>query len=106
MALDDHATRSDIDKQLEWLAANVQPGGRIYFYFSGHGAPDASAGTPYLLPYDGDPKFLQKTALPLASVLKELGRPRRATCWRSWTAVFRERADDPCFRRERGRWFA
>ncbi|MBI5533327.1 MAG: caspase family protein [Deltaproteobacteria bacterium] len=73
VAIDDHATRSDIEKQIEWLQSNVQPGGRVYFYFSGHGAPDASAGTPYLLPYDGDPKFLARTALPLSSVLKGLG---------------------------------
>ena len=76
VALDDRATRSDIEKQLEWMQANVQPGGRVYFYFSGHGAPDASAGTPYLLPYDGDPKFLARTALPLAGVLKTLGETK------------------------------
>lgn len=76
IALDDRATRSDIEKQIEWLQGNVQAGGRIYFYFSGHGAPDASAGTPYLLPYDGDPKFLTRTALPLSSVLKSLGETR------------------------------
>lgn len=76
VALDDRATRSDIEKQLEWMQANVQPGGRVYFYFSGHGAPDASAGTPYLLPYDGDPKFLTRTALPLAGVLKTLGETK------------------------------
>lgn len=76
MALDDRATRSDIEKQIEWLQGNVQAGGRIYFYFSGHGAPDASAGTPYLLPYDGDPKFLSRTALPLSSVLKSLGETK------------------------------
>jgi hypothetical protein len=75
-AIDDRATRGDIEKHIEWLAANVQPGGRIYFYFSGHGAPDASVGTPYLLPYDGDPKFLARTALPLASVLKSLGETK------------------------------
>jgi hypothetical protein len=71
-AFDDHAAMSDIDKQLQWLKGNVQQGGRIYFYFSGHGAPDATNGTPYLLPYDGDPKYVKETAVPLAKVLQGL----------------------------------
>jgi hypothetical protein len=71
-AYDDRATRGDIEKQLRWLKANVEPGGRIYFYFAGHGAPDATNGTPYLLPYDGDPKFVDQTAIQLSSVLAQL----------------------------------
>lgn len=71
-AYDDRATKGDIEKQLRWLKANVEPGGRIYFYFSGHGAPDATNGTPYLLPYDGDPKFIDQTAIQLSNVLASL----------------------------------
>jgi hypothetical protein len=71
-AYDDRATKGDIEKQLRWLKANVESGGRIYFYFAGHGAPDATNGTPYLLPYDGDPKFVDQTAIQLSSVLAQL----------------------------------
>jgi Caspase domain len=77
-AYDDRATKGDIEKQLRWLKANVEDGGRIYFYFSGHGAPDAASGTPYLLPYDGDPKFVDQTAIPLADVLAQLADTKAA----------------------------
>lgn len=72
IALDDRATKGDIEKQLRWLKANVEKGGRIYFFFSGHGSPDAREGTPYLLPFDGDPKFVDQTAIPLAHVMSAL----------------------------------
>ncbi len=44
----------------------------MYFFFSGHGAPEPSSGTSYLLPYDGDPKALDQTALKLGDVLAAL----------------------------------
>ena len=76
LAIDDRASKGDIEKHLSWLKANVQPGGRIYFFFSGHGAPEPSSGTSYLLPYDGDPRSLDQTALTLGSVLKSLSDTR------------------------------
>jgi hypothetical protein len=71
-----HASRSDIVKQIRWLQANVPAGGRIYFYFSGHGAPDAGSGASYILPWDGDPRFLDDTAIPLSEVLAMLEQTR------------------------------
>ena len=71
-AVGDRATKVDIEKHIDWLLGNVPEGGRIFFYFSGHGAPDPSKGTPYLLPYDGDPSFLDRTALELDDVLARL----------------------------------
>lgn len=65
---DDRATKSDIEKSLDWATAVVKPGGRIYFYFSGHGAPDPTTGTPYLVPYDGDPAYLDRTSVKLEAV--------------------------------------
>ncbi|MBI4701467.1 MAG: caspase family protein [Deltaproteobacteria bacterium] len=76
LALDDHAARSDLEKHLVWLKGNVPQDGRVYFFFSGHGAPDASNGTSYLLPYDGDPKMLSTTGIELAAVIKALGETR------------------------------
>jgi uncharacterized caspase-like protein len=66
------ASRSDIIKQIRWLQANVPAGGRVYFYFSGHGAPETSSGASYVLPWDGDPRFLDDTALPLSEVIAML----------------------------------
>ncbi|HEY3358085.1 MAG TPA: caspase family protein, partial [Polyangia bacterium] len=71
--LDEQATKTDIETELDWLKANVRAGGRVYFYFSGHGAPDPSAGSPHLLPYNGKPAALARTGLPLAEVMRALG---------------------------------
>jgi hypothetical protein len=70
--LDDRATRADVEKALAWLKTNVPTGGRIYFYFAGHGAPDTQSGDPYLVPYDGDPSYLQGSAIPMSSVMATL----------------------------------
>lgn len=69
-----HATRSGLAKQLEgWLANNVNERSTVYFYFSGHGAPDAASGQAYLVPFDGDPEYLDQTGYPLKRVYEKLG---------------------------------
>jgi len=78
VAYDDRATRSDLEKHLAWLKQNVPAGGRIYFAFSGHGAPNPSSGTPYLLPFDGDPKDLDRTAIALTAIVDALADTRAA----------------------------
>jgi hypothetical protein len=93
MTLDDHATRSDILGGLSWLATSVPPGGRIYFYFSGHGAPAPDQST-YLLPYDGDPKDVADSAVATSEVMARLG----ATKAREVLAVL-----DSCFSGAGGR---
>lgn len=70
--LDDRASRSDINKEMRWLTANVPAGGRVYFYYSGHGAPEPTKGISYIVPYDGDPSYLADTALPMSDVIKGL----------------------------------
>jgi hypothetical protein len=74
--LDEHATRGDLEKGLSWLELNVPVGGRAFFFYSGHGAPDPVSGTAYLLPYDGDPAALDQTALPLSVVTERLARTK------------------------------
>lgn len=73
VALDERATGADIRRGLKWLAETVPAGGRAYFYFSGHGAPDPSSGASYLVPYDGDPLELDETALALNDLMSKLG---------------------------------
>src|SRR5206468_4112587 len=49
MLTGERATRSDIAKYLEeWLPGVVKPDSRVYFYYSGHGAPDPTTGAAYL----------------------------------------------------------
>lgn len=60
------ATKGALEASLEgWLPRRVKPGSRVFFYFSGHGAPDPKSGQAYLVPSDGDPDYLDKTAIPL-----------------------------------------
>jgi uncharacterized caspase-like protein len=70
--LDGDASRGRIEREIAWVSGNVPPGGRVYFYFSGHGAPDPVKGTSYLVPIDGDPQYLPNTALTLDSVVQHL----------------------------------
>jgi hypothetical protein len=61
---DAHATRSSIAKYLEgWLADNADEQSTVYFYYSGYGASDARDRRAYLLPFDGDPQYLEQTGI-------------------------------------------
>lgn len=63
----ERAGRADMASALlEWLPRNaVKPGGRVYFFFSGHGAPDPETGAAYLVPWDADPAYLKTRGLAL-----------------------------------------
>jgi hypothetical protein len=67
------ATKTDIEKYVEeWLPRNVEKGSRVFVYYSGHGAPDPEKGDSYLLPWDGDPQFLQSSGYPLTRLYAKL----------------------------------
>jgi hypothetical protein len=67
------ASRADIAKYLEeWLPAVVKKNSRVYFYYSGHGAPEPKTGTAYLVPWDGDPLFLKSTAVSISKLYADL----------------------------------
>lgn len=85
---DDRATGSDIDKELSWITANVPARGRIYFFYSGHGAPDASTGASFLVPYDGDPKALEPTAIAVPRLLERLNQSRASEVFAVVDACF------------------
>ncbi|MBK7826395.1 caspase family protein [Nannocystis sp.] len=76
LLLDDRASKTDIAKQLRWLQSNVPAGGRIYVYFSGHGAPDPTSGASYIVPYDGDPQYLGESAMKMTEVLGDLEKTK------------------------------
>ncbi len=68
------AAKSDFEKFFEkWLANRVEKDDEVFVYFSGHGAPDPSNGDSYLVPYDGDPTYLDQTAYPLKKLYASLG---------------------------------
>lgn len=70
----DKATNGALKLALDhWLPENVKPGSTVYFYFSGHGAPNIEDKSAYIVPWDGDPSGLDDTALSLSSVYKRLG---------------------------------
>lgn len=72
---DQDATRTGLQKYLEeWLPRNVQPESTVFFYYSGHGAPDVNSGEAYLVPWDGDAQFLQSTAYPVRQLYESLNR--------------------------------
>jgi uncharacterized caspase-like protein len=93
VALDDHATRSDVLGGISWLASSVPAGGRAYFYFSGHGAPAADQST-YLMPYDGNAMSVMDSGIAMSDVLARLG----ATKGREVLAIV-----DSCFSGAGGR---
>jgi hypothetical protein len=69
-----HATRAGLAKQLEgWLPNNVNANSTVYFFYSGHGAPDPKNGHAYLVPYDGDPEYLEQTSYPLKRAYQKMG---------------------------------
>jgi hypothetical protein len=73
--LNDHATNVDLAKYFEqWLANNVEKGGSVFIYYSGHGAPNPKTGDAYLVPYDGDPSFIDKTGYSLNRMYDALGK--------------------------------
>lgn len=73
--LNANATRNDFEKYVEsWLPNHVEKDGSVFIYFSGHGAPNPKTGESYLVPYDGDPTFIDKTGYPLSSLYQQLAK--------------------------------
>lgn len=71
----DNAGKSGLEKYLDsWLPRNLNEDSQFLFYFSGHGAPDPSTGQAYLVPWDGDPKFLEDTGYPIQKLYAQLGK--------------------------------
>ena len=71
----DGATRGDLEKYLEqWLHNRVEPGDSVFVYYSGHGSPNPATGDAYIVPFDGDPMYLEQTAYPLQKLYAALAR--------------------------------
>ncbi len=73
--LDDRALKSDLEKYLgKWLPNNVEKDSSVFIYYSGHGAPNPKTGDAFLVPYDGDPSFIEETGYPLKRLYAKLDR--------------------------------
>ncbi|MBI4400976.1 MAG: caspase family protein [Nitrospirae bacterium] len=76
MMLNDNATRSRLKARLEkWIPKQVaeHPNSEVFVYYGGHGAPDPNTNQAFLVPYDGDPAFLEETGYSLKELYKALG---------------------------------
>lgn len=71
----EHAAKSDFEKYFEkWLPNNVEKDSSVFIYYSGHGAPNPKTGDAFLVPYDGDPSFIDQTGYPLKRLYESLGK--------------------------------
>ncbi len=71
--VNDRAAKADLEKYFEaWLPNNVEKDSSIFIYYSGHGAPNIKTGDAYLVPYDGDPTFVEKTGYSLKRLYAQL----------------------------------
>lgn len=71
--LNERATKTSMEKYVEgWLFDRVEKGDSVFIYYSGHGAPNTKTGKAYLVPYDGDPAFVEQTGYQLDRLYERL----------------------------------
>ncbi len=65
LLINDKATRTDIDKALgRWLQNQADEKSRVFIFYAGHGAPN-SKGESFIVPFDGDPSYIETTGYSL-----------------------------------------
>ncbi|MEE9912316.1 MAG: caspase family protein [Deltaproteobacteria bacterium] len=70
----ERATFTAIKKAIEsWLPNRITIKSKVIVYYSGHGAPEPKSGSAYLVPFDGDPNYLEDTGYPLKRLYEKLG---------------------------------
>jgi uncharacterized caspase-like protein len=73
--IDKDATKARIEGFIkQYLPDNVTSETTLYVYFAGHGAPDMAKGEPYLVPYDGDTRFIEQTGYNLKNFYQDLNK--------------------------------
>lgn len=77
MLLNDRVTKSDLEARFEkWLPKQVgdNKDAEVFVYYGGHGAPDPNTNQAFLVPYNGDPAYLETSAYPLNRLYDVLGK--------------------------------
>jgi hypothetical protein len=71
--IDEDATKARLEGYLkQYIPSNVGSDTTLYVYFAGHGAPGMETGDPYIVPYDGDTRFIEQTGYKLKNFYKDL----------------------------------
>ena len=74
LLINERATKTGMEKYAEhWLPNHVEKDTSVFVYFSGHGSPNPKTGDAYLVPYDGDPAFVDATGYSLKRLYEQLG---------------------------------
>jgi hypothetical protein len=77
MLLNDRVTKSDLEARFEkWLPKQVggNKDAEVFVYYGGHGAPDPNTNQAFMVPYNGDPAYLETSAYPLTRLYEVLGK--------------------------------
>jgi len=77
MLLNDRVTKSDLEARFEkWLPKQVgdNKDAEVFVYYGGHGAPDPTTNQAFLVPYNGDPAYLETSAYPLTRLYETLAK--------------------------------
>ena len=92
--LNQNAEKIDIQKAIKiWLKQKLQPGeSNVYIFFAGHGLAADNGEDSYLIPFDGEPEFLELSALSQKQLFADISelRPKRVfaffdTCYSGMT---------------------
>lgn len=72
---DGKATKSTMEGYLKnYLPKNMDKDTVLYTYFAGHGSPDIEKGDAYLVPFDGDPRFIAQTGYKIKDFYDDLAK--------------------------------
>ncbi|MBX7153250.1 caspase family protein, partial [bacterium] len=88
------ATLTEIKVALGWLVNQgmEDENAVLMFYYSGHGAPEqddeGNVKTAFLIPFDGQPKFLAETGIGIDYLQQELGKVKAKNVFVAMDACF------------------
>jgi len=71
----EQASIGDFIKYFEkWLPNHVEKDSTVFVYYSGHGTPNPNTMDAYIVPYDGDPTFIEQTGYSLTRMYNTLAK--------------------------------
>ncbi|MBI3552259.1 MAG: caspase family protein [Elusimicrobia bacterium] len=71
----ERAGLADLDTYLgPWLEDRVSAKSKVMIYYAGHGAPNPKTGEGYLIPYDGNPTYVETKAFPVKRLYENLAK--------------------------------